>query len=102
MFLLFASVAGIASTKIGELRTALIDKLRQAWKADVTFSVDDVLNILSQQSNHSLRSSLEMADRMAPLLAYSAQVHGNSLIWPVASVLSFETMHSISYRLRSR
>jgi predicted KAP-like P-loop ATPase len=80
MFLLFASVAGIASTKIGELRTALIDKLRQAWKADVTFSVDDVLNILSQQSNHSLRSSLEMADRMAPLLAYSAQVHGNPRI----------------------
>ena len=80
MFLLFASVAGVAPAKIGELRTALIDKLRQAWKADVTFSVDDVLNILSQQPNDKLRSSLEMADRMAPLLAYSAQVHGNPRI----------------------
>jgi predicted KAP-like P-loop ATPase len=80
MFLLFASVAGIASPKIGELRTALIDKLRQAWKADVTFTVDDVLNILSQHSNDKLRTSLEMADRMAPLLAYSAQVHGNPRI----------------------
>jgi predicted KAP-like P-loop ATPase len=80
MFLLFASVARIPSPKIGELRTALIDKLRQAWKSDVTFTVDDVLNILSQQSNENLRASLEMADRMAPLLAYSSRVNGNPRI----------------------
>lgn len=79
-FLLFVTAAGTEKEKVETLRAFLLEQLQLSWKPDSGFTVDDVLKILGKAADNSLRSSLEMADRMAPLLALSARVQGNPRI----------------------
>ncbi|CAA2136976.1 KAP family P-loop NTPase fold protein [Methylobacterium bullatum] len=80
MLLLFAEAAEVGEKQLGILRTYLVDQLRQVWKQDSDFGVDEVLRVLSPQDPERLRATLQLADRMAPLLAYSANVKGNPRI----------------------
>lgn len=80
MLLLFAEAAGVEGNKLETLRSYLVDQLRQVWKPDADFSVDQVVAVLGQADPEPLRRSLDLADRMAPLLAYSANVKGNPRI----------------------
>jgi predicted KAP-like P-loop ATPase len=57
-----------------------------------------VLRILGKAADNSLRSSLEMADRMAPLLALSARVQGNPRI--IKRMLNVVQMRSSIARKR--
>ncbi|MCJ2077666.1 P-loop NTPase fold protein [Methylobacterium sp. E-016] len=80
MLLLFAEAAGIEGEKMEALRSYLIDQLRQVWKPDANFSIEQVVAVLDMADPEPLRRTLDLADRMAPLLAYSANVKGNPRI----------------------
>jgi predicted KAP-like P-loop ATPase len=80
MLLLFAEAAGVDAGRLEDLRAFLIDQLRQAWKPDAKFGVAEALAILKPDDPGALSTTLELADRMAPLLAYSAKVNGNPRI----------------------
>ena len=80
MLLLFAEASGASEDRLEQLRAFLVDQLRQAWKPNAKFGVDEVLLILKPDDPGTLRSTLDLADRMAPLLAYSANVNGNPRI----------------------
>ncbi len=80
MLLLFAEAAGADKDKLETLRAEFVEKLRQAWKPEADFGVEDALRVLEPSDPKALRASLDLADRMAPLLAYSANVNGNPRI----------------------
>lgn len=80
LFLLFSKTAQVEPVKAEALRIMLLERLRGSWKPDSDFSVEDALKELGQETNNDLRSLLEIADRMAPLLAFSARVQGNPRI----------------------
>jgi predicted KAP-like P-loop ATPase len=80
MLLLFAEAAGADAGRLEDLRAFLIDQLRQAWKPDAKFGVAEALAILKPTDPVALGTTLELADRMAPLLAYSSKVNGNPRI----------------------
>lgn len=80
LFLLLARDA-IADEPLREkLRTYLIERLRESWKHGAPFTIDDVLKSIDRQTDDALRHGLEMADRMAPLLAHASRVQGNPRI----------------------
>jgi predicted KAP-like P-loop ATPase len=80
LFLLLARDA-IADEQLREkLRSYLIERLRESWKHGAPFTIDDVLKSVGSEGDDTLRQSLEMADRMAPLLAHASRVQGNPRI----------------------
>lgn len=96
--LLFHSA--VADTAMREkLRTFLIDRLRKSWTHEEPFKMDDVLKSVGKESDDALRRSLEIGDRMAPLLAHSERVLGNPRI--VKRLLNVVRMRSIIARKRS-
>ncbi|MFN4340163.1 P-loop NTPase fold protein [Parvibaculum sp.] len=62
------------------LRAFLIERLRRSWTHDQPFAIEDVLESVGKKDDADLRRVLDMADRMAPLLAYAANVQGNPRI----------------------
>lgn len=80
MLLLFAEASGVGEEPLEALRSYLVEQLRQAWKPDARFGVDEVLEILRPADPAAMRVTLDLADRMAPLLAYSTNVKGNPRI----------------------
>jgi hypothetical protein len=79
LFLLLAS-AVVSDEARDKLRTHLIEKLQQSWKDGNGFDVDSSLQIIGKDTEDDLRSALEMADRMAPMLAHASMVQGNPRI----------------------
>jgi predicted KAP-like P-loop ATPase len=63
-----------------KLRSFLIERLRRSWTHDQPFSIDDALESVGKKDDADLRRALDMADRMAPLLAHAAHVQGNPRI----------------------
>jgi predicted KAP-like P-loop ATPase len=80
LFLLLASNYGVDSEKLAGMRHFLVDRLRQSWNPDIKFGVADVLDVLGETTNETLRRTFDMADRIAPSLAFSARVQGNPRI----------------------
>lgn len=80
LFLLLASAALPEASQREKLRSHLIERLQLSWKDDEGFTVESVLGLVSKKEDDALRRSLEMADRMAPMLAYSGRVQGNPRI----------------------
>lgn len=81
-----------------KLRLYLIDKLQHSWKADNDFKVDEVLSLIGKLEDIELRRALTMADRMSPMLAYSARVQGNPRI--VKRLLNVVRMRTVIARKR--
>jgi predicted KAP-like P-loop ATPase len=77
LFLLLCGVAVTDAAIREQLRKYLIESLQQSWKADGAIKIDDVLGIIGKGADETLRQSLEMADRMAPMLAHATRVQGN-------------------------
>jgi predicted KAP-like P-loop ATPase len=77
LFLLLCSVAVTDPAVREQLRKFLIESLQQSWKAEGAIKIEDVLRIVGKQTDEPLRQSLEMADRMAPMLAHATRVQGN-------------------------
>lgn len=99
LLLLFADAYGADSAKLEALRTYLIEQLRQVWKPDASFGVEEALSILKPDDPDKMRATLQLADRMAPLLAYSANVKGNPRI--IKRMLNVVRMRASIARKRS-
>jgi predicted KAP-like P-loop ATPase len=63
-----------------KLRLFLIERLRRSWTHDQSFAIDDAIESVGKKDDADLRRALDMADRMAPLLAHAAHVQGNPRI----------------------
>lgn len=80
LFLLFASAGNkVSANRVEELREALEDNLRKAWK-DEPVSTERALAILGNDLPIEVKEAFPIADRMAPMLANSASVLGNPRI----------------------
>lgn len=99
LFLLLVSRSSVDAMSVEKLRLYLIGQLRMSWKSEGMFSVDDVIRTLGVQGHDALRQSLEMADRMAPMLAHSSRVLGNPRI--VKRMLNVVRMRMSVARKRS-
>jgi predicted KAP-like P-loop ATPase len=80
LFLLLAHDAVADKALCEKLRAFLIERLRESWKHTTPFKIDDVLKTIGKEGDDGLRHGLEMADRMAPLLAHASRVQGNPRI----------------------
>lgn len=80
LFLLLTNAAVSDSDARERLRAYLIEQLQLSWKDDQGFDVDSTLATVGKTGDEALRSSLEMADRMAPMLAHASLVQGNPRI----------------------
>jgi predicted KAP-like P-loop ATPase len=96
--LLFQSACTDAELR-EKLRGFLIDRLRRSWTQDEPFKIDDLLKTVGKQGDDALRRSLEMGDRMAPLLAHSERVLGNPRI--VKRLMNVVRMRAAIARKRS-
>lgn len=77
LFMLFAEAGKVDKAKLDALRVALEKNLRASWK-EAPIKVEAALNLVG--NDPKLRSSFEIADRMAALLATSTFVEGNPRI----------------------
>lgn len=80
LFLLLFQSAGTDPVAREKLRAFLIERLRRSWTHDQPFAIDDALGSIGKTDDADLRRALDMADRMAPLLAHAAHVQGNPRI----------------------
>ncbi|MGM5049530.1 KAP family P-loop NTPase fold protein [Tardiphaga sp. 604_B6_N1_1] len=96
--LLFQSACTDAELR-EKLRAFLIDRLRRSWTQDEPFKIEDLLKTIGKEGDDALRRSLEMGDRMAPLLAHSERVLGNPRI--VKRLMNVVRMRAVIARKRN-
>lgn len=75
MFLLFAENRRVAPPELEKVRRFTEDRLRESWKAE-PFSKEDFVGQLSRVPD-GLSGDLELAERLAPLLANTPKIDGN-------------------------
>lgn len=80
LFLLLVGSVGPRGESLEKLRNYLVERLQLAWKDNENFDVEKVLELADRKNDDTLRFSLEMADRMAPMLATASRVQGNPRI----------------------
>jgi predicted KAP-like P-loop ATPase len=80
LFLLLAGQAVSDPAQREKLRSYLIERLQNSWRDEDSFDVEKTLDIVARKDDEPLRHSLEMADRMAPMLAHATRVQGNPRI----------------------
>lgn len=98
MFMLFASVNGIAGEQLETLRAGIQASLRDAWK-DEPISKNQALELLNSIQNQDVIAGFDIADRIAPSLANSSRVQGNPRI--VKRMLNVVRMRSKVARKRN-
>lgn len=76
MYHLFAEVSGLSTTARGDLRRFTEQHLRQSWKAE-PFTKQAFLSVVDGPVPNALASDLDLADRLAPLLAKASRIDGN-------------------------
>jgi predicted KAP-like P-loop ATPase len=81
-YLFLLLVGNVVQDKVAheKLRTFLIEQLQQSWTGAAPFDIETVLKSIGRETDDVLRRSLEMADRMAPMLAHASRVQGNPRI----------------------
>lgn len=80
LVMLQAVQAGVAPDKLDLLRSRLIGQLQRSWTEDPLLTTDEILAIVERAGDSELRGAIEMADRIAPMLALSMRVNGNPRI----------------------
>ena len=80
LFLLQCSRVLPSNDDVEKVRSHLISKLRESWKREGGFSVEDILKLVGQAKGSELGSILETADHIAPTLALSPGALGNPRI----------------------
>ena len=79
LYMLYAIHQKIATKKLASLRQFLETHLQQSWKSQ-SLNPEEVAKTIEEQHNQALLSDFERANRIAPLLANSPNIHGNPRI----------------------
>ena len=79
LYMLYAIHQKIPTAKLASLRQFLETHLQQSWKSQ-SLNPEDVTKTIEEQHNQVLLSDFERANRIAPLLANSPNIHGNPRI----------------------
>ena len=79
LYMLYAIHQKIPTAKLASLRQFLETHLQQSWKSQ-SLNPEEVAKTIEEQHNQALLSDFERANRIAPLLANSPNIHGNPRI----------------------
>ena len=79
LYMLYAIHQKIPTAKLSSLRQFLETHLQQSWQ-DQSLNPEQVAKTIEGQDNQALLSDFERANRIAPLLANSPNIHGNPRI----------------------
>lgn len=79
LFLLFAKASGVNDAQFEEFRQGLEHNLQQAWQKE-PLTKAEALKLLGKKPTDEVAVGLEIADRIAPLLATSNRIRGNPRI----------------------
>lgn len=76
LYMLYAIHQKVPPEKLANLRQFLETHLQQSWQ-DQSLNPEQVAKTIEEQHNQALLSDFERANRIAPLLANSPNIHGN-------------------------
>ena len=79
LYMLYAIHQKVSPEKLANLRQFLETHLQQSWQ-DQSLNPEQVAKTIEEQHNQALLSDFERANRIAPLLANSPNIHGNPRI----------------------
>ncbi len=79
LFLLFAKASGVDESRFEAFRQGLEHNLQQAWHKE-PLTKAEALSLLGKKPTDEVAIGLEIADRIAPLLATSNRIRGNPRI----------------------
>ena len=79
LYMLYAIHQKLSTEKLANLRQFLETHLQQSWQ-DQSLNPEQVAKTIEEQDNRALLSDFERANRIAPLLANSPNIHGNPRI----------------------
>lgn len=79
LYMLYAIHQKIPTKKLASLRQFLETHLQQSWKSQ-SLNPEEVAKTIEERHNQTLLSDFECANRIAPLLANSPNIHGNPRI----------------------
>ena len=79
LYMLYAIHQKLSTEKLANLRQFLETHLQQSWQ-DQSLNPEQVAKTIEGQDNQALLSDFERANRIAPLLANSPNIHGNPRI----------------------
>ena len=79
LYMLYAIHQKVLPEKLANLRQFLETHLQQSWQ-DQSLNPEQVAKTIEEQDNRALLSDFERANRIAPLLANSPNIHGNPRI----------------------
>jgi predicted KAP-like P-loop ATPase len=91
MFLLFASMSGASKSEMEKARKKVCDSLQSAWKGE-RITPKEILEAIGIESPEIV-SQLDMAERLAPILANAPNISGNPRI--VKRLLNMVSMRSM-------
>ena len=77
LFLLLANRFDLSDTQTEAFRQSLINRLRKSWKDDAEITIATSLAAAKIDASTDLLNTLEMAERIAPLLALAPGILGN-------------------------
>jgi predicted KAP-like P-loop ATPase len=98
LYMLFAKASHLDDAKLESLRVALESNLQQAWR-DRPITKDQAIATIGVDPAGEASRGLELADRIAPLLASSSRVAGNPRI--IKRMLNIVRMRSGVARRRN-
>lgn len=79
LYMLYAIHQKLPTEKLENLRQFLETHLQQSWE-NQSLKPEQVIGKIDEQDNHTLLADFERANRIAPLLANSPNIHGNPRI----------------------
>lgn len=79
LYMLYAIHQKLSTEKLANLRQFLENHLQQSWQ-NQSLKPKEAAEIIGEQNNQTLLADFERANRIAPLLANSPNIHGNPRI----------------------
>ena len=79
LYMLYAIHQKLSTEKLANLRQFLENHLQQSWQ-NQSLKPEQVAQTIGEQNNQNLLADFERANRIAPLLANSPNIHGNPRI----------------------
>ncbi|WP_109843405.1 KAP family P-loop NTPase fold protein [Aggregatibacter aphrophilus] len=79
LYMLYAIHQKLSTEKLANLRQFLETHLQQSWQ-NQSLKTEQVAENIGEQNNQTLLENFELANRIAPLLANSPNIHGNPRI----------------------
>lgn len=79
LYMLYAIHQKLSAEKLASLRQFLETHLQQSWQ-NQSLKPEQVVENIGEQNNQALLENFELANRIAPLLANSPNIHGNPRI----------------------